>query len=67
MVSLIILVDTGGKIPSGLFFFLDPDPHLASVCEISITLSFEIRVVCVCVHVSTSLKSPPIMGNLRCD
>ena len=23
--------------------------------------------MCVCVHVSTSLESPPIMGNLRCD
>jgi hypothetical protein len=50
-------VDTDGKfdltsyLRLGLFFFfLDPDPHLASVCVISLSLfCFEIRVVCVCV------------------
>jgi hypothetical protein len=58
----------------GLFFFLDLDPHLANVCMISISFSFrDMSYVCVCgnmcmcVRVSTSLESPPIMGNLRCD
>ncbi len=34
----IVTVDTSGKTTDlrlGLFFFLDPDPHLASVCDLS--------------------------------
>jgi hypothetical protein len=40
------LVDTGGK--SILFLFLDTDPHLASVCVISISFPFR-DTSCVCV------------------
>jgi hypothetical protein len=70
------IVDTGGKsfIYSFfiLFIFLDTDPHLASVCMISISFPFrDMSCVCVgtCVRVSvcTNLESPPTMGNLRCD
>jgi hypothetical protein len=42
-------VDIGGKLITTLtslervfFFFLDPDPHLESVCDLFISLSFEI-------------------------
>ena len=57
------IVDTGGKMWllhslawSESFFFLDPDPHLASVCNLSISLSFEIWVVCVCVCVCVRVR-----------
>jgi hypothetical protein len=79
----VISVDIGGKsdlkrlvLRSLLLFliFLDTDPHLASVCVISISFSFrDMSCVCVCgnmckcVLVSTNLESPPIMGNLGCD
>jgi hypothetical protein len=52
-------VDTGGKYQLLLHskervfsFFLDPDPHLASVCDLSISFSFrDMSCVCVCVCV----------------
>jgi hypothetical protein len=43
------------------------------VISISLFEFRDVSCVCVCVgthvcvHVSTSLESPPIMGNLRCD
>ena len=43
-------VDTGGKSNSRFFFFfifLDTDPHLASVCVISISFPFR-DTSCVC-------------------
>ena len=70
-------VDTGGKI---LFlnisfyfflFFLDPDPHLASVvCDLYLfsVSRCELCVcgnLCTCVRVSTNLESPPTMGNFK--
>ena len=55
-------------------FFLDSDPYLPSVCDLSISFPFrDMSCVCVCGNtcvcacVSTSLESPPIMSNLRCD
>ena len=72
-------VDTGGKIYLSnlillfrFLFFLDTDPHLASVCVISISFLFrDMSCVCVCgnlctcVHMSTNLESPPTMGNFK--
>ena len=58
-----------------LFYFsLIPTPIWRVLCVISISFPFrDMSCVCVygnmctCVRVSTSLESPPIMGNLRCD
>jgi hypothetical protein len=68
-------VDTGGKITSKFFylflFFLDPDPHLASVvCDLYLfsVSRYELCVcgnLCTCVRVSTNLESPPTMGNFK--
>jgi hypothetical protein len=54
-----------------LFIFLDTDPHLASVvCDLYLfsVSRYELCVcgnLCTCVHVSTNLESPPIMGNFK--
>ena len=69
-------VDTGGKILSNLLFvlllyFLDPDPHLASVVCVLHLFSvsrYELCVcgnLCTCVRVSKNLESPPTMGNFK--
>jgi hypothetical protein len=67
-------VDTGGKIISSFFFilfFLDTDPHLASVvCDLYLfsVSRYELCVcgnLCTCVRVSTNLESPPTMGNFK--
>ena len=52
-------------------FFLDTDPHLASViCDLYLfsVSRYELSVcgnMCTCVRVSTNLESPPIMGNFK--
>jgi hypothetical protein len=52
-------------------FFLDTDPHLASVvCDLYLfsVSRYELCVcgnMCTCVRVSTNLESPPIMGNFK--
>ena len=71
-------VDTDGKILSNLFFFLfrflfflDTDPHLASVVCVFYLFSvsrYELCVwgnLCTCVRMSTNLESPPTMGNFK--
>jgi hypothetical protein len=67
-------VDTGGKIFLSFFFylfFLDTDPHLASVvCDLYLfsVSRYELCVcgnMCTCVRVSTNLESPPTMGNFK--
>ena len=72
---LVASVDTGGKfsfIFLCFFIFLDTDPHLASVCVISISFPFRDRScvcvcgnLCTCVHMSTNLESPPTMENFK--
>jgi hypothetical protein len=52
-------------------FFLDTDPHLASVvCDLYLfSISrYELCVcgnLCACVRMSANLESPPIMGNFK--
>ena len=52
-------------------FFLDTDPHLASVVRDLYLFSVLRHKLCVCgnlytcVRVSTNLESPPIMGNFK--
>jgi hypothetical protein len=52
-------------------FFLDTDPHLASVvCDLHLfsVSRYELCVcgnLCTCVRVSTNLESPPTMGNFK--
>jgi hypothetical protein len=52
-------------------FFLDTDPHLASVVCVLYLFSvsrYELYVcgnLCACVRVSTNLESPPTMGNFK--
>ena len=54
-----------------ILFFLDTDPHLASVmCDLYLfsVLRYELCVhgnMCSCVRVSTNLESPPTMGNFK--
>jgi hypothetical protein len=63
----------GGKITIFFYFifFLDTDPHLASVvCDLYLfsVSRYELCVcgnMCTCVRVSTNLESPPTMGNFK--
>jgi hypothetical protein len=54
-----------------ILFFLDIDPHLASVvCDFYLfsVSRYELCVcgnLCTCVRVSTNLESPPTMGNFK--